>query len=371
LGCPRYAAAVRRILFALLLSGCTSSLPSFAPPTGETVTVFVHGYKGSFLETDDAEHARAWLRVGQVMSAGDQNLALPWEGQRVEPSFPKLVAAGPLTKLTAVPLIVSADIYLSWLEFGRDELPGFIPFAYDWRQDVLSSGRALCDFLRALPAKKIQLVAHSMGGLVTWSCLSQDAEVAARVTKLVFAGTPFRGGPGMFDDLFLGTATGLNHALLSRDALFSFPSAWQLLSARSDFFVDKAGNPVELDAFDAENWVNRRWGVFDRPTTPADRAQLDRVLAAHAALHAQLGKPLLSQPKVMVIVGLGRATVSGMRLSGDGFDFKDNPTADGDGSVLVSSATPDLPFTRVETQTEHVALLNDPGVQTTVSAFLH
>src|SRR3954466_5247987 len=131
------------------------------------------------------------------MSKGDQSLALAWEGQPTPPSFPALVPAGPLTKFTAIPLLVSADIYLGWMEFGRDHLPGFIPFAYDWRQDVLESGRQLCEFLAKLPAKRIQVVAHSMGGFVTWACLSKDPEVAARVTKVVFAGTPFRGGPGI------------------------------------------------------------------------------------------------------------------------------------------------------------------------------
>ena len=361
---------MRALMLACSLSGCTAALPTFAPPTGETVTVFVHGYKGSFLETDDANHTRAWLRVGQLLSSGDETLALPWEGQRVKPSFPSLVPGGPMTKLTAIPLLVSQDVYLGWMEFGRDHLTGFIPFSYDWRQDVVASGRRLCDFLAKLQATKIQLVVHSMGGLVTWSCLAQNAEVAARVTKIVFAGTPFRGGPGIFDDLFVGTPTGRNRALLSRDALFSFPSSWQLLAAKSDFFVDKSGRTVALDAFSASTWVERRWGVFALETTHADRAQLERLLAHHAELRALLDQPLSSAPQVMAVIGSGRPTVSGVRVAGEGFDFEDPPTADGDGSVLLTSSSPPLSFTRFETHAEHVALLNDPQVQAAIEVFL-
>ena len=358
------------MLLALLLSSCTAAAPNFLPPTGETVTVFIHGYRGSFLVTDDAQRTRAYLSPGDVLSSGSANLALPYEGQVFKPTYPALVPDGPLTKLTLIPAIVSMDIYQSFMTFGRDELPGFIPFAYDWRQDVVASSKLFCDFLEKLPAQNIQIIAHSMGGLVTWSCLTQNEAVALRVKKVVFAGTPFKGGPGIFDDLFIGSSTGLNHALLSREALFTFSSSHQLLSARSDFFVDGSGAAVSLDAFSAHTWITRRWGVFAGETTQADRVQLQKVLDAHAALHARLAEPPRSTPEVMAVIGNGRATVSGVRVTAQGFDFEHPPSADGDGSVLLTSAPPPIPFTRFDTTAEHVALLNDRDVQRAIAAFL-
>lgn len=357
-------------LFGLLLCACTAAAPVFPPPTGQTVTVFIHGYRGSFLVTDDAQRARAYLNIGDVLTSGSDNLALPYEGQRFKPTYGALVSDGPLTKLTLIPGLVSIDVYLSWLRFGRDHLPGFIPFAYDWRQDVVASGRALCDFLAKLPAQNIQLVGHSMGGLVSWACLASDEAVARRVKKVVFAGTPFQGGPGIFDDLLVGTATGANRSLLSRDVLFTFPSSFQLLAARSDFFVDDRGAKVALDAFSAPQWVEGRWGVFAGDSTAADLAQLRKVLAHHAQLHALLAEPLPGTPQLLAIIGAGQPTVSGVRVTDGGFDFERPPTADGDGSVLLTSAVPPLPFTRVDTTTEHVALLNDAAVQRAIAAFL-
>jgi pimeloyl-ACP methyl ester carboxylesterase len=349
---------------------CTAVAPVFEPPTGETVTVFVHGYNGSFLETNDPEHSRAWLSPGDVMSRGNRSLALPYEGQRTPPAFPKLVSAGPLTRLTAFPLLASQDVYLGWMEFGRSELKGFVPFSYDWRQDVIVSGKALCEFLSKLPARKIQIVAHSMGGLVTWSCLAEDPDVAARVNKIVFVGTPFRGCVGIFDDLLRGTPVGRNRSLLSREALFTFPATWQLLPTHSGFFVDRVGAPVPLDAFSVDEWVNRHWGMFETDASPADRAQLQRQLEHHARLHALLARPLLSSPAVMAVIGSGHPTVSAVRVLGQAFDFDDSPTDDGDGSVLVSSATPPIPFTLLTTHAEHVALLNDKEVQKAIALFL-
>ncbi|MBS1150808.1 MAG: hypothetical protein H6Q89_2506 [Myxococcaceae bacterium] len=359
------------LAFLLGLGGCTAAAPKFPPPTGETVTVFIHGYRGSFLVTDDARRKRVYLRPGDVLTAGKANLALSYPGQRVSPTWPALAPDGPLTKLTLLPLLVSIDVYLGWMEFGRDQLPGFIPFAYDWRQDVNASGRRFCDFLAGLKAQHVQIVAHSMGGLVTWSCLTQNEAVARRVKKVVFAGTPFKGGPGIFDDLLLGTSTGLNRSLLSREALFTFASSYQLLSARSDFFVDAAGAPVTLDAFSAQEWVTGRWGLFEGQSSAAELAQLQRLLDGHGALHARLARPPLSMPEVLAVIGTGRATVSGVRVTAEGFDFQHPPTADGDDSVLAASAVPPVPFTRFDTPTEHVALLNDPAVQRAIAAFLN
>jgi hypothetical protein len=38
--------------------------------------------------------------------------------------------------------------------------------------------------------------------------------------------------------------------------------------------------------------------------------------------------------------------------------------------VLLTSAEPPVPFTRLDTTTEHAALLNDPKVQQAIAAFL-
>src|SRR4051812_45396775 len=104
-----------------MFCGCTATQPAFAPATGDTVTVFVHGYKGSFLDTPEAPPRRGWLSIGELLTSGDGSLALPWEGQPA-PTFPQLVASGPLTKFTAIPVLISRDIYLSWMEWGAAHL---------------------------------------------------------------------------------------------------------------------------------------------------------------------------------------------------------------------------------------------------------
>ena len=356
--------AVRRLLLALVLCGCsTAALPLLAPPTGDAATVFVPGYKGSFLAGGDGD--RAWLTPGAALSGGDRSLALPFAGDHLGPHFGALHPDGPLTRLSV--LGIGEDVYLHFLEFFARGVPSPVVFAYDWRQDLRESGRGLCEAIARLPARRVTLIAHSMGGLVALACLQQGAP---KVRKVVFAGTPFAGSPKIFPDLVRGDHAGRNHALLSAEALFTFASAFQLLPRSPDFIEGAAGDPFS-EAF----WTGRGLGVFAdeaRRTDAAYLAQLRRMLAAReqwqllmrgaAAPHA------LAAPSALVVVGVGRETVSGVRVANGSFDFDHPPTADGDGTVLSASARPAFPHEELISRATHNTLLDDPKVQQAIAA---
>jgi pimeloyl-ACP methyl ester carboxylesterase len=377
------------LLLGAVLAGCSVARVHVPPPTGDEVTLLVPGYRGSFLVTEGPEPERAWLSVGQALSRGERTLAIPFPGQRPVPHYGPLRPDGPLTRLSA--LFVSVDAYRTFMEFGRDRLPGFVPFSYDWRRDIRESAGQLCARIEQLVAegggrRKVNIVAHSMGGLVTMHCLLHGgAQVGGRpwagaeqVKRVVILGTPFTGGPGIFDDLLVGTETMRNRALLAPEALFTFTAAFQLLPPRSDFFVDAEGRPVELDAFDPAVWLKQGWGPFADPElreSEAYRAQLARMLDAHRELTEALApKPGLPQApfEMLVVVGKGRPTVSGMRVVDGKLDLEHPPRADGDGAVLASRALPVLPipFRSLDSSAEHVALTSDSEVLQAVERFL-
>ena len=143
-------------------------------------------------------------------------------------------------------------------------------------------------------------------------------------------------------------------ALLSREATFSFPAAFQLL-------------PPEGDFNNADRWLEGGWGVFADPAVrkdPAYRAQLERMLAAHreswSALESFQGKP-----DALAVVGTGRPTVAAVHPA----DLDHPDRADGDGSVPLASAT--LAGARLfTTRAEHAGLLLDAGVQAAIAKFL-
>lgn len=332
----------------LLLCACSvAQRPDLPPPSGAAATILVPGYKGSFLVDEHGE--RAWINPEAVLTAGDRSLALSFKGERPANAFGPLHPDGPMTKLGV--LFVKYDVYLGFMEFARGALPGLVAFGYDWRQDIRASGRALCETIARLPVEHVDLVAHSMGGLVALHCLRSGAP---KVRRVVFAGTPFRGGALMWNDMQVGTRTGRNSALLTREALFSFPAAFQLLPPGGEFT-------------DADAWLRAGWGVFSDPALRVDaayRAHLLAMLAAHDESWAVL-LPARGTQDTLVVVGTGRPTTAVVHPG----DLEHPELADGDGSVLVTSAT--LPGAQVfETHVEHAELLLDPGVQRAIARFL-
>jgi hypothetical protein len=214
-----------------------------------------------------------------------------------------------------------------------------------------------------------------MGGLVTLHCLQSGSEtVRAMVKKVVFVGSPLRGGAGQWDDLQLGTVTQSNTRLLDAEALLTFDAAWQLLPPKPDFFVDANGGPTEVSAYDAQTWVDRRWGVFAQGAPAAYREQLEARLAANreswAVLHATPG----TAPgwKSMVIVGSGRPCQVGWRVRGEGFDFASPVKGDCDGTVSVTSAQPFawMHATVVQTSAEHSGMLRAGELRAVIADFV-
>lgn len=347
-----------RLLTALALCGCsTAPLPLLPAPSGEVATVFVPGYKGSFLAEENGD--RAWLTPGAALSHGERSLALRFPGDHPGPHFEKLHPDGPLTRLSVFG--IGEDAYTPFLDFFAHGVPSPVAFSYDWRRDLRDSGRELCAAIAQLPAKRVTLIAHSMGGLVALACLQQGAPTVRRV---VFAGTPFGGSPKIFPDLVRGDQAGRNCALLSAEALFTFASSFQLLPASPDFIEGERADP-----FTPAFWTGRGLGVFADPAQRTDGdalAQLARMLAAHEAW--ELIMRSANAPRALVVIGTGRPTVSGVRSVEGRFDFDHPPTADGDGTVTAASARPAFDHQELESRASHTTLLDDEAVRRAVAA---
>src|SRR5437870_650825 len=97
----------RALALALLLTACVAPNLELPPPSGDAVTIFVPGYKASFLVTEHGE--RAWVTPGAAISKGDRTLAMPFEGQRPLENFGPLTPDGPMTRLTVIPALFSLE----------------------------------------------------------------------------------------------------------------------------------------------------------------------------------------------------------------------------------------------------------------------
>ncbi len=67
-------------------------------------------------------------------------------------------------------------------------------FVYDWRQDNVLTAQDLTTFITNVTAAqnypRVNIVAHSMGGLVCKSMMKQDSQIKDQINKLIFIGTP-------------------------------------------------------------------------------------------------------------------------------------------------------------------------------------
>jgi hypothetical protein len=217
------------------------------------------------------------------------------------------------------PARVEADgvfrlLYGSLVEELRTELgaPGAVtpvyPFAYDWRQPLALTAARLGAFIEEVigrtsllrhyrragyhEAPRVDVVAHSMGGLVLAGYLA-DARGTARVNRVVTIATPFRGSLEAPIRVVTGTAQlGEVEPPNPRDRFAArlTPALYHLLP---DFHGAIPGDDgVSTDLFDAAAWQpSVTASIADAialygPAPAASRAA--RESAAHAVLQGML-----------------------------------------------------------------------------------
>ncbi|MDW8403002.1 lipase/acyltransferase domain-containing protein [Chloroflexus sp.] len=154
-------------------------------------------------------------------------------------------------------------------ENNRTDVTLFI-FAYDWRQPIERNAEELGRLITCVrtlhDAPQVNLLAHSMGGLVA-GVYAKNLGDSVYVDKLITIATPWHGAPKMLMALFTGKEP-LNWLArwvvgVSTDDIKQwsrvFPGAHQLLP--SHIYVDNYGNIV----FEEQGWdVNSKNGDRER-----------------------------------------------------------------------------------------------------------
>jgi pimeloyl-ACP methyl ester carboxylesterase len=250
------------------------------------------------------------------------------------PAAPVTVPAAPLALGAGPPAlgarIVSLGVVLySYLKLKLHlRAAGFgVSFHdYDWRLGIEELGRAFAERLRNLPAGRLAIVAHSMGGLVSRAAVVLPG--AERVERVLLLGSPNFGSFATIQALRgtysvvrkiarLANASSAEH--LAEEVFNTFPSLYHMLPV--------ASCSDGTDLFDASAWPS---------TGPQPKAELLR--------HARTIQSTLAQAdsRFTSIVGIGQETVTSVRRRDD--DFVYTITRHGDGTVpAVSAALPGAP----------------------------
>ena len=203
-------------------------------------------------------------------------------------------------------------------------------FAYDWRLDNVENARLLIRKVGELklklkkPELKFDIVAHSMGGLISrYAVMYGDVDLsegtkkpqptwagAKHFNQIILLGTPNEGSANSLSALVNGYSLGSIRVDLpfvqdsSKFMVFTIPAAYQLLPAPGTLRVfDEKLDPLYLDIYDSKTWSKYGWNVIndkkfaskfnaaERKLSPSYfQAALSRAKRFHDALAAANGK---------------------------------------------------------------------------------
>jgi len=266
--------------------------------------ILIHGFLGSKLR-NTRTHEGVWGGIMNAIRRGKTDgLDLPIDSTDLSQNRDDLVP------YALVESVIGVKFYGPILKVLQDvggyqqgdisnPRPGDTLFIYnyDWRRDNVESavglGRAI-ELIKSrlhAPEMRFDIVAHSMGGLVAQYYLGYGtADVIGRggpttvtwagisnIGRLILIGTPLRGTMKAFRTLNSGFSRTMSPAVV-----FTMPSLYQLLpSDGRGHVIDPHGDPVDIDLYDADDWVRNGWSVFnprataDRPPVPAGAAQAE------------------------------------------------------------------------------------------------
>jgi pimeloyl-ACP methyl ester carboxylesterase len=236
-----------------------------------------------------------------LLTGSKQDLGLPFDPLALQPLGDALEARGLFEG------VLNADFYGAILETlrqsggfvagkpGEHADPGvrrYYVFAYDWRQDNVTSAKRLDALIEQLrrdyddPTLKVNVIAHSMGGLITRyylrygtvDALQGEGDFpinmagAEKIGTAVLLGTPNLGSVSSLQSMLLGVRVGLGR--IEPEVLATMPSVYELLPhPLTDWSVDPAGRDLDLDLYDVASWKRMEWSVFDPAVVARVRAR--------------------------------------------------------------------------------------------------
>jgi pimeloyl-ACP methyl ester carboxylesterase len=271
-------------------------------------------------------------------------------------------------------------------------------FPYDWRMDMRLTAARLKGFVEEVIARtrllkayanagelQVDLVGHSMGGLVICEYLSQLGR-AAHVGKVVTIGTPFLGSVEALVKIATGMSllTGSEPRERERETARVTPSLYQLFPGYAGAVIDRAGRDVDIfDPANIQATVVDSLAEFVRlyavGTRARDRrAKAERLLAdllEWGRKHRQTvtgfktSQAAVAQADWLVIAGVGQKTRLQLTVDGnrrgpryiiDDEQFvnelsalEPNSLRTGDGTVALAGAIPPfLPASKLVCVTE-------------------
>lgn len=185
-------------------------------------------------------------------------------------------------------------------------------FSYDWRscKDGALKFAEFIAYLRTLGYDTVDLVCHSMGGLVMSYYVSRHGFEHLR--KIICLGVPFEGSPLMEKLAVTGDINAIPNAVaevfgLTREIVTAYPSAAAMLPTKeylSVFPLYRKGTPLSLEETE---------GIFEKCMPEVFSA----ARTFQRAVHRRAYKALLENPDCYFGIGIGKDTAQTVSLEGE------------------------------------------------------
>jgi len=294
---------------ALILAACAATpktdlkrlYSTQADNPDQPPVVIVQGALGSRLK-DSVTGREHWPgSLGSVVFSSYRQLRLEIDPQSLTPLPSDLVAGGIAESVGGVDFYGRILSTLEDVAGYKSSVPGtpavrgekrYYVFSYDWRQDNVATARELDKFIARIredygePDLKVDIVAHSMGGMITryfvrYGTLDVLDDNEFPVNQ---SGTPNLGSIGALRTMIRGYKIGLG--AVPPEVVATFPSTYQVLPhAITEWFVTMDGRPLQRDQFSADNfWKRFGFSVFSEEVRGNIRKQYDDAAEAEAYL---------------------------------------------------------------------------------------
>ena len=365
-------------------SNSTSTSPQKTP------IVIVPGILGSKLDRI-SDKKEIWPAADAMLTSGSDSyldaLKLSPTGEQI-PGMEVNPSDIVRTVTTSIPF-VKQDFYKplidSLIATGYREGVDLFVAPYDWRLDIASSAALLGPVIENAIAHsangKIDILAHSMGGLIAKDYLSQLPEASSSIIdKLILVGTPQLGAPQMFKALQYGDDLGFHIGPIEllaptevKSITQNMPSAYALLPSRR--YIETQGGYVIDNRNNAHSTLD-----FDHTNnflmTNATDGRNSMLLARADTFHTTQDTAPINAPTVYDIVGCQNpATISS-------FVIEDGGVADiihgaGDGTVPINSAMNFAGGYQTyfslysENNADHIGLINNAEPLALINAILN
>lgn len=279
--------------------------------------ILIPGITATYLNRNYGDKSEIWPDLGKLLLSPDDSflndLILNKDGtESIE--YP-LIVGDIIRKMVTVD--VFDGLINKFINDGYVEGKDLFVFPYDWRVSTGEISIKLKDKIEEAISKsssdKVDIVAHSMGGLVAKKYIKDYGE--EKIDQLIFLGTPQLGSPKAFKALMFGDPMGYQKLFLGLSKLRTkiisqnMPSVYELLP--SSKYIDLNGGYV-TNTLNETNFIN--FNYLDTKNFLVKEGRNSSMFPFAENLHNDIDNLDLSSIKSYNFVGCGMPTIGKIKI---------------------------------------------------------